>query len=131
MKIQITRINHLRTCIIGELSIDGIFFCYTLEDIERAVKVYGKTCIPKGSYNVITDYSTRFKKELPHILNVPNFDGVRIHGGNTDVDTLGCILVGKDKWVSLEKIGNCADVVLEITNRIKTAKTVTLEIIDM
>lgn len=130
MIITIKRTNKLRACIIGELYIDGSLFCYTLEDVERTVKVAGKTCIPTGTYFVIVDYSSHFQKELPHILNVPNFEGIRIHGGNTDADTFGCILIGTNKWLDQEKIGNCADVVLEITAKIKAAGTVTIVITD-
>lgn len=130
MKITVKRSWPLKKCIIGEVLIDGVHFAWSLEDVERDKKVYGETAIPKGIYNVIVDMSTRFKKEMPHILNVKGFDGVRIHGGNTDADTLGCILIGKDKWPDLQKIGNCADVVTEITKKIKESKTpVTIEII--
>ena len=79
---------------IGKLFIDGTFFCYTLEDVIRDKKVYGETAIPYGVYKVILSLSNRFKKVLPLVLNVPNFEGIRIHGGNTESDSLGCILVG-------------------------------------
>jgi hypothetical protein len=82
-------------CIIGELYVDGVFECYTLEDVERPIKIPGVTAIPRGFYEVIISYSERFKKPLPLLQNVPNFDGVRIHTGNTAANTEGCILVGK------------------------------------
>lgn len=78
----------------------------TLEDKNRDVdkngifnngekKVYGKTCIPFGTYKVILSMSSKFKKILPLLLNVPQFDGIRIHSGNyADIDSSGCILVG-------------------------------------
>lgn len=81
--------------IIGDLFIDGIFYCHTLEDEKRAdgVKVYGKTAIDDGEYVVKLTISNRFKRIMPILLDVPMFKGIRIHGGNTSKDTLGCILV--------------------------------------
>ena len=94
---------------IGDLLINDIFFCNTLEDTIRPLidlnkdgdyddkgegKIYGKTAIPRGIYKVILSYSSRFKRILPLLLNVIGFEGIRIHSGNTAVDTHGCILVG-------------------------------------
>jgi len=82
---------------IGELYIDGVYFCYTLEDAIRDKKIPNETAIPCGRYEVITNYSVRFKRVMPLILNVPGFTGVRIHAGNTKADTSGCILLGNTK----------------------------------
>lgn len=81
---------------IGELSIDGDRFCYTLEDEVRppGVKIPGETAIPEGRYRVVFDWSPKNKRLMPHILDVPMFTRILIHAGNTDVDTEGCVLVG-------------------------------------
>jgi len=97
MKLELIRKEFTEHSTIGDLLIDGQFFCFTLEDVVRDVKIPGQTAIPYGSYEVITDYSNRFKKVMPLLLNVPGFDGVRIHSGNTDKDTEGCVLIGFTK----------------------------------
>lgn len=83
---------------IGEMSVDGVFECFTLEDVIRpgGLKVWGETAIPEGGYDVAINMSSRFKRLMPQLLNVPGFEGIRIHAGNTDVDTHGCILVGDE-----------------------------------
>ena len=85
---------------LGLLDIEGRYFCRTLEDEDRKLeinptgKVYGETCIPRGKYLVVLDFSMRFKRVMPHLLGVPYFDGIRIHNGSYPKDTHGCILVG-------------------------------------
>ena len=104
---------------IGVMSIDGKRFCETLEDVDRnlnssmtvkqikAIKKPNETAIPTGTYKITLDtFSPRFgnksfyKKvcggKLPRILNIKGFDGVLIHCGNTNLDTSGCILVGRN-----------------------------------
>jgi hypothetical protein len=85
---------------LGDLYVDGKWFCFVLEDADRKLednpeaKVYGETCIPRGEYGVIITYSNRFKVEMPLVLEVPGFVGIRIHPGNEIADTHGCLLVG-------------------------------------
>lgn len=93
----------------GILEIDGQYFCQTLEDREREVKVYGETAIPLGRYKITITMSPRFKKPLPLLHDVPKFTGVRIHPGNSVEHTEGCILVGqdnnsKDAWLGNSRV---------------------------
>lgn len=99
---------------IGRLSIDGQYFCDTLEDPVRTLpascphtsrgtpctcpeKVYARTAIPAGTYRITLEYSPRFKRRLPLLHDVPHFLGIMIHSGNDASDSAGCILVGKNK----------------------------------
>ena len=91
---------------IGKLYIDGVYFCDTLEDTVRDIskgnctaKIYGRTAIPSGTYDVLYNYSPRYKKLMPRLMDVPCFSGILIHPGNTHKDTDGCILVGENKQV--------------------------------
>lgn len=99
MLLRVFRKVYTDKSTIGDLYIDGERFCYTLEDRVRkdGEKVAGSTAIPAGNYLVILDYSSRFQRDMPHICNVPGFEGIRIHNGSTDKDTRGCILVGYSK----------------------------------
>lgn len=101
MKLELFRSEFTPNSTIGSLFINGTFECFTLEDCVRAVKVPRLTAIPYGKYKVVITESVRFKRPLPLLLNVPNFTGVRIHTGNVDADTEGCILVGQTKGVDL------------------------------
>lgn len=86
----------------GILLANGEFECYTLEDEIRAVKIYGETAIPEGTFQIVTKVSPHFNKTLPHLLDVPGFTDILIHSGNTVKDTKGCILVGgtqEDVWL--------------------------------
>jgi hypothetical protein len=102
MNLLLERTPSGTTCTIGDLYIDGDWFCFILEDLVREVegqpveswKVKGKTAIPAGTYRVQITYSNRFKRDLPLLVGVPGFEGIRIHPGNTDADTEGCLLPG-------------------------------------
>lgn len=96
-QLKVLRETFTKKSTIGKLFLGEDFFCYTLEDPLRDKKVYGETAIPEGTYQVIINYSPRFKKYLPLLLEVPGFEGIRIHTGNTPQDTLGCILVAQEK----------------------------------
>lgn len=100
MRLDLKRTVFTKQSTIGELSVDGVFECYVLEDVVRKpdeVKEFGKTAISAGSYRVIVDMSNRFRRLMPLLVNVPGFAGVRIHSGNTAADTEGCLLLGLDK----------------------------------
>lgn len=106
MNLTLKRLNLTPNYTEGELYVNGVYFCKTLEDTNRDLnkngqfdnsekKVYGETCIPYGKYKIILSYSPKFKRELPEILEVPDFQGIRIHRGNKISDTLGCVLCGE------------------------------------
>jgi hypothetical protein len=124
MKIHLKRIHKTDKSTIGELSIDGKFECYTLEDVEREVKIKGITAIPKGTYKVGISFSNRFQKDLPILFNVLNFEGVRIHSGNVAENTEGCILVGQTR--TLDFIGNSRKAFDKLFAKMKLAKEITL-----
>lgn len=119
LTVKRTDANGVRT--IGVLLINGTNFCYTLEDAVRTgPKIPDKTAIPAGRYRVIIDQSKRFGREMPLLCAVPGFEGIRIHKGNTEADTDGCILVGKGR--SANAIFNCAAAFDPLFDRLKAAQ---------
>lgn len=103
MKLRVERLWKKPAYTVGRLYVDGKLYCNTLEDVVRDLtkeaKVPGKTAIPAGTYKVIFNWSPKFGRNLPRLLNVPHFDGILIHPGNTADDSAGCILVGKNTEV--------------------------------
>lgn len=121
MELLLDRIARRDTYTIGRLYVDGVRFCDTCEDTDRglrqdlplsvnqAKKRRGVTAIPVGRYRVTLGVkSPKYSKKrqydftggyLPRLVNVPAFDGILIHIGNTAADSEGCILVGRNTQV--------------------------------
>ena len=110
MQLRLERLWPKKDYTVGRLYVDDRLFCNTLED--RIVdknkngvfdgdekKVYGESAIPYGTYKIIYNWSPKFGRNLPRLLNVPHFEGILIHPGNTAADSAGCILVGKNTEV--------------------------------
>jgi len=113
MNLILKRFEYGTNYTIGKLYNGDEYVCYTLEDKFRQVekdpvsswKVPGATAIPTGVYKVVVDFSNHFQKDLPHVLDVEGFEGIRIHSGNSDKDTEGCILLGMN-WAGNDWISN-------------------------
>lgn len=142
MDLTLKRIARRETYTIGHLYIDGKYFCDTIEDTDRGLKQSlpqsvnaakkrkGVTAIPEGKYLVVMNvkspkFSTRKQYDwcggyLPRLVNVPAFDGVLIHIGNTAKDTEGCLLVGKNTQVG--KVLDSTATFKELYQRLKAAK---------
>jgi len=101
MELLLNRIAKKETYTIGHLYKSTEYLCDTLEDkwrdLNKEPKVYGQTAIPEGRYRIIMTWWAKHNKEVPILLNVPFFEGILIHAGNTAKDTEGCILVGENK----------------------------------
>lgn len=80
--------------LLGELMIDGEHFCYTLEP---PIKTDGSKprAINDGTYDLINAFSPKHGHDVPHVEDVPDFEDVEIHPGNSPQDTLACLLVGE------------------------------------
>jgi hypothetical protein len=98
MNMRLKRTVFTNSSTIGELYLpDGTFHSFTLEDVCRDFKISEQTAIPAGRYEVVMSWSNRFQQIMPLLLNVPFYEGIRIHSGNTPENTWGCILVGRKK----------------------------------
>ena len=111
MKLKLKRVYFNDKYTIGKLYICDEYFCDTIEDVNRDLnkdgdlndpgesKIMHKTAIPCGSYKVVVNLSNRFKRLLPLLIDVPHFDGIRIHNGVDETSSSGCIIVGKNTEV--------------------------------
>lgn len=104
MLVKIVREDGTDKSTPGVMYVNNKFFSYTLEDVERpeimndpSKKVYGKTAIPRGRYRAIVNKSDKFKREMVLLLDVPHFEGIRVHSGNDAEDTHGCPLVARNR----------------------------------
>ena len=142
MELRLKRIARRDTYTIGRLYVDGEYFCDTCEDVDRglrqdmaqsvirAIKRKGVTAIPTGRYRVTMDVqSPKFRTKamyqfcngyLPRLINVPGFDGVLIHVGNTAKDTEGCLLVGRNTKVG--KVLESRATFVKLYERLKKAE---------
>jgi hypothetical protein len=101
MKILLRRVTLTDRFTRGVLFGDGVVFCHTIEDKVRAkagmwkriFKIKGQTAIPYGVYPVMVTWSNRFKRPLTGVFNVPDFEGIRIHNGTSELSSEGCIIV--------------------------------------
>lgn len=140
LTLKRTKLDHNYTA--GELYIDNVYFSSTLEDPNRDLnkngkfdngesKVYGNTCIPYGTYEVILSYSPKFKRILPEVLKVGQFAGIRFHRGNYVRDTEGCILIGEK--VENGVLNNSTPfekrLIAELQKAINRKESITLEIL--
>jgi hypothetical protein len=129
MKLTVIR-ECSAVCTLGELLVDGVHECWTLEDVVRAgAKVDGDTAIPYGVYDVIITFSPHFQRDLPLVRNVPNFEGIRIHPGNDTADTRGCLLVGQGRDSTSVRNSRAAFDALypKIRDALKRGEKVTIE----
>lgn len=102
MELLLLRNRFYPTHTIGQLYIDGTYFCFVLEDVVREVpgvpvekwKIRDETAIPQGRYEVVLQNSPKFGPDTPTLLNVPGYEGIRIHSGNTEQNTDGCLILG-------------------------------------
>lgn len=148
--ITLKRIARKAGYTIGRLSVDGKYVCDTLEDADRGLsqddkyrdlarkKVKGQTAIPTGTYRVALNMvSPRFGGKpfyktvcggcLPRLMDVPGFEGVLIHCGNTAADTEGCILVGENRIVG--QVVNSKETFKKVWNALKGDERVYIRIV--
>lgn len=130
MNITVIRKEFTDNYTLGELYVNDVFFCYTMEDKDRGVdeddstqdikrvKIAKRTAIPYGDYRIILSYSKKLKRFLPLILDVPAFRGIRIHKGSTHEWSSGCILVGMKR--GSDKLLNIVEAETKLLDIMKT-----------
>ena len=146
MEIVVTRRWRAENSTLSTVTVDGVVYQFILEDRDRGLtsnmtladiqreKVYGKTAIPTGRYQVVINFSNRFKRDLPLLIGLPGFAGIRIHPGNRHLNTDGCLLPGKSYWKEEKDfvVGTsrtaCADLQFKIASALKRGEDVWLEI---
>lgn len=127
MELLLVRTNKEATYTIGDLYVDGVKYCNTLEDVVRdyskkGFKVYGKTAIPYGRYRVTLEHSPKFSpryggRKVPYLHDVPEFSGILIHSGNDETHTDGCILVGRNSQKG--KVLNSVDTLMGLLDKME------------
>jgi hypothetical protein len=136
MEVLLKRIARKKDYTIGKFYINGTYECDVLEDTDRGLKqdmtleeikkkkIKNETAIPTGRYQIVWTYSNKFKKTMPLLLNVPGYEGIRIHSGNTQADTSGCLLLGENKIVGkvINSIKTCNRVLPKIQEACQTEK---------
>ena len=148
MVVTLYRIHSNQHSTLGMLYIDGVFACWTLEDQQQDKKVMHETRIPAGTYEItlrtVGSFHQRYSKQFPDIhkgslwiRNVPGFEFILIHIGNTDNDSSGCILVGDTALQNVTNRGYIGDstkaykrIYPQIANTLASGKRVTITIKD-
>ena len=148
MKLTLQRFSGGNESTLGTLFVDGKFQCFILEDEQRAFKVKGETRIPAGTYRILLrkegGHHESYLKKFPAIhkgmlwlQDVPGFQFILMHVGNTDIDTMGCLLTGDSAMQNITQRGSLAGstaayerVYPPIANEIENGNVVTIEIYD-
>ena len=132
MNLFLRRYEYGPDATLGQLSVDGQPFCWTVEPPALVIHSH----IPEGKYEVAITFSNRFQKVLPLLLNVPGREAIRIHSGNTAKDTEGCVIVGlrrKDNVVLDSRLA-LAELLVKIQEGIQLGKvwiTITYGAVDV
>lgn len=142
MELILERKIHNKDSTEGNLYINNIWFANTIEDVVRAkpgewkkeLKVYAKTAIPYGTYPVLVTYSNRFKRPMVGIFDVPDFEGIRVHWGVSELSSAGCIIISfKDDDANHKLVFDKAateELIKRVSEATKRGEKVHIEIVD-